>query len=163
MYTDHNGFANDPAGVMSSSTKAIPCECRAVYIGEMACITEVHTKEHQRYIRFYNLQHLAVTEHSIHQGHGIEFDNTMALAKLPHYISRVNCEAIKISIHDNFNSEEGYQLSPACKNIIPTLKEQRGRHRHTETMNHSSWPVIAAQTSESLLPSPPPILSFCYK
>jgi hypothetical protein len=111
----------------------IPCERRAIYIGEMCCTVE-HTKEHQIDLQLYHPKCSAVAED---QGHQMESGNTMALVKLPHYISRVIREAIKISLHNNFNREGDYQISPAWKNIIHACKEQRGCHNHTQTTNHS--------------------------
>jgi hypothetical protein len=52
----------------------------------------------------------------------------MALVKLPHYTSRDLWKATEINLHDNFNREGGYQLSPTCKK--DTIKQQRGCHKH---------------------------------
>jgi hypothetical protein len=63
----------------------------------------------------------------------------------PH-TSRVICEAIKINLHNNFNREGGYQISPAWKIIIHVLKEETGHHSHNQTMKPFSGPVTAAST-----------------
>jgi hypothetical protein len=108
-------------------------------------MTEECTKEHQRDIWLSHPEHSVVAAHTINRGHWIQFDNmTAALTHLPHYTSRVNCKSFKITLHNYFNREGGYQVSPGWKNIIHTLKEQRGNHCHTQTTNPSPGPVTAA-------------------
>lgn len=61
------------------------------------------------------------------------FEGTLVLAKL-YYTSRIIWEAIEIKLHENFNRESGYLLSPAWK-IIHMIKQQRGCHKHTLPTN----------------------------
>jgi hypothetical protein len=46
----------------------------------------------------------------------------MALVKLPQHTSRVIHEAIEIILHQNFNKNDGYQLSLAW-NVIHMVKQ----------------------------------------
>jgi hypothetical protein len=70
----------------------------------------------------------------------------MALAKLHHYTRRIIQEAIEIKLHENFNREGGYPLSPARK-IIHTIKQQRGCHKHTLLTNPVSNQGAATATA----------------
>jgi hypothetical protein len=79
------------------------------YIDEVGCTIEECTKEHQRDIGLYRLECSVVAEHSIHQGHWMQFDNSVALMKLPHYTSWAIHEANENSLQDNFSREGGYQ------------------------------------------------------
>jgi hypothetical protein len=75
----------------------------------------------------------------INQCHWIEFSTITA----PHsHTSRLIRKATKTSLHNNFNGKGGYQISPAWKNIILVLKEQRAHHSHNQTK-----PVTTASTT----------------
>jgi hypothetical protein len=46
---------------------------------------------------------------TLKQGHQIQYDDTMAVAKLPHYTSRVISDAIKVNLHStpHFSPDDG--------------------------------------------------------
>lgn len=71
-----------------------------------------------------------MAEHVSQLGHQVQFDNQMALGKLRHCTGEDIHEAIKIR-------EGRDQISPARKNIIHTLTEQRGHCSLSQTMNPS--------------------------
>jgi hypothetical protein len=83
-------------------------------------------KEHQTAPVVCYPKHSAAREHSINQEQRIHFEDTEALASLSHYGNRIIGEAIEISLHQNFDREWGYQLSPAQDKISETLKRQSG-------------------------------------
>jgi hypothetical protein len=70
----------------------------------------------------YHPECSVMAEHSINQCYQIQIDKIMALAKLPYYTTRIICKATEISLQNNFNRDRGYQISPAWKNIIHTLR-----------------------------------------
>jgi hypothetical protein len=76
-----------------------------------------------RNLQLCNPERSAVAEHLVLQGHRVYFEDTVAFAKVPHCTSIVLREAIEITLHQNFNSEDGYQLSHAWK-IIHTAAER---------------------------------------
>jgi hypothetical protein len=90
--------------------------------------------EHQKDLWFYLLECSAVSKRSINQGHQTYFEDTMQLAKLPHYIRRVTRECTEINVRENFSREGCYQLHPTWK-IIHTVNQQRGHHNHTHAVN----------------------------
>jgi hypothetical protein len=53
----------------------------------------------------------------VNHGHWMYFEDTMTLAKLPHYTNSVIQEATEINLYYKFNRDGGYQLSPAWKII----------------------------------------------
>jgi hypothetical protein len=55
----------------------------------------------------------------------------MALDTMPHYTRTVIRKAVEINLHHNFKNRGGFQLSPYWKDIIQTVKQQRGCHNHT--------------------------------
>jgi hypothetical protein len=55
----------------------------------------------------------------------------MTLVNLPHYTSRFFRETVEINLHQNFNREVAYHLSPAWKEIVPKIKQQRRSHEYS--------------------------------
>jgi hypothetical protein len=55
----------------------------------------------------------AVTEHLVNQWRRIYFEDTMTLVHLPHYTCRIFGVSAEINLHQNFNREVAYHLSPA--------------------------------------------------
>lgn len=89
---------------------------------------------------------------------GLSQPEAMAIAKMPHIISRVIQEAIKFNLHHIFNREAGCQLGPAWKKLIQTIKQQ-------EDVTHVLSPQILVWMEEmqpcnwGLPHSPPPLPS----
>jgi hypothetical protein len=65
----------------------------------------------------------AVAEHSIDQGHRIQFHNSSILASKTRYMDRSVREATKIELHPySINREGGFCLSKSWKPLISSLK-----------------------------------------
>jgi hypothetical protein len=63
----------------------------------------------------------------------------VALVKLHHYHSRAICEAIKISLHDNFYRKAGWLL------VMPSLQEQHPYAKGTDKMPQKSLNPLQGQ------------------
>jgi hypothetical protein len=101
----------------------IPCECGRVYIGQTGRSVDVRLKEHQWHIRLEHLDKSAVAEHSIDQGHRIQFHNASLLATKTRYMDRIVREAFEIELHPyNIDREGGFCLSKSWKPLIGSLK-----------------------------------------
>jgi hypothetical protein len=84
---------------------------------------EIRLKEHQWHIRLEHPDKSAVAEHSIDQGHRIQFHNSSILATKTRYMDRIVREAISIELHPyNINREGGFSLSKLWKPLIGSLK-----------------------------------------
>jgi hypothetical protein len=102
----------DHFGLRIPEVYRIPCECGRVYIGQTGRSVDIRLKEHQRLIRLEHPDKSAVAEHSIDQGHRIQFYNSFILSKKTRYIYRIVMEAIEIELHPyNINREGGFCLS----------------------------------------------------
>jgi hypothetical protein len=89
----------DHLGLRISGVYRIPCECGRVYIAQMGRSVDIRLKEHQRHIRLEHPEKSAVAEHSIEQGHRIQFHNSSILATKFRYLDRIVREAIEIQLH----------------------------------------------------------------
>jgi hypothetical protein len=74
----------------------ILCEYGRVYIGQTGHSVE---KEHQRHIRLEHPDKSAVAEHSIDQGHYIQFHNFSILATKTRYMDHIVRKATEIEFH----------------------------------------------------------------
>jgi hypothetical protein len=100
-----------------------PCECGRVYIGQTGPSVDIRLKEHQRHIRLEHPDKSAVTEHSIDQGHRIQFHNSSILSTTTRYMNRFVREAIEIELHPyNLNGEGGLCFNKSWKPLIGSLK-----------------------------------------
>jgi hypothetical protein len=100
----------------------IPCECGRVYSGHTGRSVDIRLKEHQRHTR---LEHpdKSAAEHSIDQGHRIQFHNSSIIAMKTRYMDRIVREATEIELHPyNINREGGFCLSKSWKTLISSLK-----------------------------------------
>jgi hypothetical protein len=84
----------DHLGLRTPRVYRIPCECGRVYIGQTGRSVDIRLKELQRHIRIEHLEKSAVAEHSIDQGHRIEFHNFSILPKKTGYMDRIIREPI---------------------------------------------------------------------
>jgi hypothetical protein len=81
----------------------------AVYIGQTGRSVDIRLKEHQRHIRLEHPDKSALAEHSIDQGHRIQFHNASILATKTRYMDLIVREAIEIELHPyNINREGGF-------------------------------------------------------
>jgi hypothetical protein len=65
---------------------------------------------------------MAVAEHSIDQGHHIQFHSSSILASESRYMDRIVRAAIRIELHlYNINTEGGFCLSKSWKPLIGSL------------------------------------------
>jgi hypothetical protein len=108
---------------IQESVSLIPCECGRVYIGQTGRSVDVRIKEHRRHIRLEHPDKSAVAEHSIDQGHLIQFHNSFILVTKTRYMDRIGREAIEIELHPyNINREGGFCLSKSWKPLTGSLK-----------------------------------------
>jgi hypothetical protein len=102
----------DNLGLRTPGVCRIPFECGRVYIGQTVCSVDIRLKEHQRHIRLKHPDKLAIAEHSIDQGHRIQFHNSSILRMKTRYMDRTVMEATEIELHPyNINREDGFSLS----------------------------------------------------
>jgi hypothetical protein len=84
---------------------------------------DIRLKEHQWHIRLEHPDKSTVAEHSINQGHHIQFHNSSILATNARYMDRIVKEAIEIELYPyNINREGGVCLSKSWKPLIGLLK-----------------------------------------
>jgi hypothetical protein len=113
----------DHLGLRTPGVYRIPCECGRVYIGQTGRSVDIRLKEHQRHIRLKHPDKSAVAEHSIDQGHHIQFHNSSILVTKIRYLDRIVKEAIEIELRPyNINREGGFCLSKSWKPLIGSLK-----------------------------------------
>jgi hypothetical protein len=95
----------------------------AVYIVQTSRSVDIRLKEHQRHIRLEHPDKTAVAEHSIDQGHRIQFHYTSILATKTRYMHRIIWEAMEIGLHPyNITREGGFCLSKSWKPLFGSLK-----------------------------------------
>jgi hypothetical protein len=84
---------------------------------------DIRLKEHQWHIRLEHPDKSAISEHSINQGHYIQFHNSSITAMKTRYMDCIVSEAIQIELHPyNINREGGFCLSNSWKPFIGSLK-----------------------------------------
>jgi hypothetical protein len=67
-----------------------------------------------------------MAEHSLTTYHRIDFDGTSKLRTATRYMDRLVREAIEIQLHpDNFNRDDGFNLSHTWRPIIKMLQLPR--------------------------------------
>jgi predicted GIY-YIG superfamily endonuclease len=100
----------------------IPCECGRVYIGQTGRCMDIRLKEHQQHIKLEHPYKLVVAEHSIDQGHRIQFHNSSILATKTRYMDCVVMAAIETELHPyNINREGRFCLIKSWKPLIGSL------------------------------------------
>jgi hypothetical protein len=112
----------DSLKIRTPGVYRIPCECGRVYIGQTGRSVNIRLKEHQQHIRIEHPEKSAVAEHSIDQGHRIQFHNSSILATKTRNMDRIVRETIEIELHSyNINREGGFFLSKLLKPLIGSL------------------------------------------
>jgi hypothetical protein len=102
----------DHLGLRTPGVYRIPCDCGRVYIGQTGRSMDIRLKEDQRHIRLENPDKSDVAEHSIDQGHRIQFHNSSILATKTRYMDSIVRQAIEIVLHPyNINRGSGFCLS----------------------------------------------------
>jgi hypothetical protein len=113
----------DKLSLRTAGIYSIPCECGKVYVGQTGQTIEARLKEHRRHIRLNQLERSAVAEHSLTTYHRIDFDSASKLGTTTRYMDCLVREAIEIRLHpDNFNRDDGFNLSYAWRPIIKILQ-----------------------------------------
>jgi hypothetical protein len=113
----------DHLGLRILGVYRIPCECSRVYTGQTGRSVDIRLKKHQRHIRLEHPDKSTIAEHSIDQGHRIQFNNSSILASKTRYIDRIVREATEIELHPyNINREGGFCLSKSWRPLISSLK-----------------------------------------
>jgi hypothetical protein len=92
-------------------------------VGQTGRTIEARLKEHRRHVRLNQPEMSAVAEHSLTTYHRIDFDGASKLGTATRYMDRLVREAIEIRLHtDNFNRDDGFNLSHAWRLIIKILQ-----------------------------------------
>jgi hypothetical protein len=76
----------DHLGLRTPGVYRIPCECGRACIGQTGRSVDIRLKECQRHIRLRHPDKSAVAEHSIDQGHRIQFRYVSILATKTRYM-----------------------------------------------------------------------------
>jgi hypothetical protein len=109
----------DQLGLRKPGVYSIPCECGRVYGPFRGHKVKGASTAHKT----RTSEKSAVAEHSIVQGHRIQFQNSSILATKTRYMDRIVREAIEIELHlYNINREGGFCLSKSWKPLIGSLK-----------------------------------------
>jgi hypothetical protein len=112
----------DHPGLRTPGVYRIPCECGSVHIGLTVRSVDIRLKDHQRHIRLEHSDKSAEAEHSIEQGHCIQFHNSSILASKTRYMDRIVREAIEIELHPyNIKREGDFCLSKSWK-LLKTFR-----------------------------------------
>jgi hypothetical protein len=83
---------------------------------------DIRLKQHQWHIWLEYLDKLVRAEHSIDQGHHIQFQNSSILATETRYMYCIVREPIEIELHSyNINREGGFCLSKSWKPLTSSL------------------------------------------
>jgi predicted GIY-YIG superfamily endonuclease len=107
-------LVKDHLGLRTPKVYRIPCECGRVYIGQTGHSVDNRLKKHQQHTRLEHPNKSAVAEHSIDQGHHIQFHNSSILAMKTSYMDCIVREAIEIELYPyNINRERGFCLLSA--------------------------------------------------
>jgi hypothetical protein len=95
-------------------------------VGQTERTIEARLREHKRHARLNQPERSAVAEHSLTTYHRIDFDGTSKLRPATRYMDRLVREAIEIRLHtNNFNRDDGFNLSHAWRPIIKMLQLPR--------------------------------------
>jgi hypothetical protein len=98
----------DHHGLRTPGVYRIPCECGRAYVGQTGRPVDIRLEEQQRHIRLDHPDKSAAAEHSIDQGHRIQFHNSSILVTKIRYMDRIVREAIEIELHPyNINRKDG--------------------------------------------------------
>jgi hypothetical protein len=109
----------DNVGLMTPAVCWNLRECGGVYIGQTGRSVDIRIKEHQRRIPDKS----AVAEHSIDQGHRIQFHNSSICATKTRYMDRIDRDAMEIGHHPyNISRAGGFCLSKSWKPFNESLK-----------------------------------------
>jgi hypothetical protein len=112
----------DKLGLRTTGIYRIPCECGIVYMGQTGWTIEARFKEHRRHVHLNQPERSAVAEHLLTTYHRINFDGASNLGMATRYMDHLVREAIEIRLHpDNFNRDDGFNLSYAWRPIIKIL------------------------------------------
>jgi hypothetical protein len=87
----------DHLGLRTPGVYMIPCECGRVYTGQTGHSVDIKLKENQRYIRLEHPDKSAVAEHSIDQGHRIQFHIASILATKTRYMNRMSGRPLRLN------------------------------------------------------------------
>jgi hypothetical protein len=113
---------------------------------------DIRLKDHQRHIRLEHPDKSAIAEHSIDQGHHIQFHSSSISATKTRYVDRIVREAILIELHPyNMNREGGFCLSKSWKPLIGSLKLSGHDPRTLGDAVLHSWRVYK-QTNPTIPP-----------
>jgi hypothetical protein len=102
----------DNLGLRTPGVYRILYECSRVYNGQTVSSKDITLKEHEQHIPLDYEDKTAIAEHSIDQGHHIQFHNTSILATNTRYMDHIFSQAIETELHHYIiNREGGFCLS----------------------------------------------------
>jgi hypothetical protein len=111
------------SGLRTAGIYRISCEYGTVYVGQTGRTIEARLKEHRRHVLLNQPERSAVAEHSLTTYHRIDFHDASKLKTATRYMDRLVREAIEIRLYpDNFNRDDGFNLSYAWRPIIKMLQ-----------------------------------------
>ncbi len=91
----------------------IPClDCNCSYTGETGRTLQVRIGEHKRHCRNLDTSKFAVAQHTLEEGHRIDWSGSKVIDKETNWHTRRIKEAIHIRRILNFNQDEGLAISP---------------------------------------------------
>jgi hypothetical protein len=97
-------------------------------VGQTERTIDARLREHRRHVLLNQPQRSAVAENSLTTYHRIDFDGTSKLRTATRYMDHLVREAIEIRLHpDNFNRDDGFNLSHTRHPIIKMLQLPRSR------------------------------------
>lgn len=137
----------------------IPCDCGLVYIGQTQKPIRERIKQHKYSEKSKQIWLSGVAKHGLSMDNGkhhtILYDATKTLVKETSRSKRFIAEAVEIWKHpENFNNDDGYNLSKGWITALETLKKEPRMHPSPDTSNLTKQTV-------ALLPNQP-ILTHAY-
>lgn len=105
----------------------IDCSCGSTYIGQTKRTVACRVKEHIRAVKNNEPEKSAIAKHLLEAGtnHWIELHNPQIISTERHYIPRLVREAIEISKYNNFNRDDGFQLSSVWNPVVRLCSNQK--------------------------------------
>ena len=102
---------------------SVPCKaCTKEYVGLSKRTLKERINEHKRACDYGNINDSACAQHSIDEGHVIDFKGSKIIHFEPRFKQRQIKEAIEISRRENYNRDAGYPISPFYRPLLQNSK-----------------------------------------
>jgi hypothetical protein len=128
----------------------INCECQKVYIGQTRRSIKERFSEHERAVRLGQIEKSLIAEHSITEGHRIDWENSGAISFTKAMVPRLVKESIEIFKHKGraLNNGNSFPLSKAWTTALSCQDTYNRPQTHTG---------IRVGSNGSLGEPPPPL------